>query len=291
MTFPALCATLAAGNTEGVKSMASVGRHIRQLRLARHLTQEQLAERLFVTRQTVSAWETNRAQPDLETLERIAAALGAEVTEVIYGPQSGQDLKTLKRKWMSNGIYLGIFLALAYYILFFCGVWGTWTRGLSYQFGDKAYTVEMEEVPGVWTLELDLRDPDSNDEKMLYEDDTGCTIEVAALDWDPDIESWNLWLLATGACLPWRGTIVSGMMTASDSDIFPRFSTEETASLTVSCGGETWAGTPIGDTLLSRNWKNFGYTLFQGPVDPAELPESVTVSVEGLLRFTTRRTG
>ena len=53
------------------------------LRKAAGLTQEQLAERLFVTRQTVSAWETNRAQPDLETLERIAAALGAEVTEVI----------------------------------------------------------------------------------------------------------------------------------------------------------------------------------------------------------------
>ena len=291
MTFPALCATLTAGNTEGVKSMASVGRHIRQLRLARHLTQEQLAERLFVTRQTVSAWETNRAQPDLETLERIAAALGAEVTEVIYGPQSGQDLKTLKRKWMSNGIYLGIFLALAYYILFFCGVWGTWTRGLSYQFGDEAYTVEMEEVPGVWTLELDLRDPDSNDEKMLYEDDTGCTIEVAALDWDPDSGDWNLWLRATGTCVPWRGVIVSGMMTSSNDLIFSRFSTDKTASMTVSLDGETWAGTPIGDTLLSRNWKNFGYTLFQGPSDPAELPASVTITVENLLRFTTRRNG
>lgn len=35
--------------------MASVGKHIKHLRTARHITQEQLAERLFVTRQAVSA--------------------------------------------------------------------------------------------------------------------------------------------------------------------------------------------------------------------------------------------
>ena len=38
--------------------MASVGKHIRRIRTERHMTQEQLAEKLFVTRQAVSAWET-----------------------------------------------------------------------------------------------------------------------------------------------------------------------------------------------------------------------------------------
>ena len=56
--------------------MASVGSHIRRLRAAKHMTQEELAERLFVTRQAVSAWETGKALPDVETLERIAEALG-----------------------------------------------------------------------------------------------------------------------------------------------------------------------------------------------------------------------
>lgn len=49
--------------------MASVAKHIRRLRTEQHMTQEDLAEKLFVTRQTVSAWETGKAQPDLETLE------------------------------------------------------------------------------------------------------------------------------------------------------------------------------------------------------------------------------
>lgn len=42
--------------------MASVGTHIKRLRTARGLTQEELAETLFVTRQAVSAWETGVSQ-------------------------------------------------------------------------------------------------------------------------------------------------------------------------------------------------------------------------------------
>ena len=38
--------------------MASVGKHIRKLRLRRGLTPEELAQRLHVTRQAVSTWET-----------------------------------------------------------------------------------------------------------------------------------------------------------------------------------------------------------------------------------------
>ena len=45
--------------------MASVAKHIKRLRLEKGLTQEALAERLHVTRQAVSNWERNAAQPDL----------------------------------------------------------------------------------------------------------------------------------------------------------------------------------------------------------------------------------
>ena len=83
--------------------MASVGTHIRRIRTERHMTQEQLAEKLFVTRQAISAWETGRAQPDVETLEQIAEALGVEVTEVIYGISQSQNLRRLKRRWALIG--------------------------------------------------------------------------------------------------------------------------------------------------------------------------------------------
>lgn len=114
--------------------MASVGTHIKRLRGAKRMTQEELAAQLHVTRQAVSAWETGKALPDVEMLERIAAALGSDVTEVIYGAKSAPDLTALKRKWVRQGIGWGLWLAIGYYILFCCGVWGSWTQGLSYQF-------------------------------------------------------------------------------------------------------------------------------------------------------------
>lgn len=66
--------------------MASVGKNIRALRQAKGITQETFAERLHVTRQAVSNWETRRTEPDLDTLQAVAAALETEFTEIVYGP-------------------------------------------------------------------------------------------------------------------------------------------------------------------------------------------------------------
>lgn len=38
--------------------MANVGKNIRRLRTQKHMTQDELAEKLFVSRQTVSNYET-----------------------------------------------------------------------------------------------------------------------------------------------------------------------------------------------------------------------------------------
>lgn len=66
--------------------VASVGKNIRAFRQVRGVTQVAFAETLHVTRQAVSNWETGRTEPDLDTIQAVAAALGAEFTEVIYGP-------------------------------------------------------------------------------------------------------------------------------------------------------------------------------------------------------------
>ena len=97
--------------------MASVGSHIRRLRTAKHMAQKDLAEKLFVTRQAVSARETGKSLPDIEALERIAASLDAEVTEVIYGVSQARDLKRIKRRWALIGGIIAIILAIIYIIL------------------------------------------------------------------------------------------------------------------------------------------------------------------------------
>lgn len=65
--------------------MRSVGKTIRALRLEQKLTQQQLAERLFVTRQTVSNWETGASQPALEQLGPIASALNTSPEALLKG--------------------------------------------------------------------------------------------------------------------------------------------------------------------------------------------------------------
>lgn len=55
--------------------MRDIGKNIRDLRIQAGLSQEQLAEKLYVTRQTVSNYENDRTQPDLEQLRRITAVL------------------------------------------------------------------------------------------------------------------------------------------------------------------------------------------------------------------------
>lgn len=65
----------------------TIGSNIKKLRTGKKLTQDQLAEKLYVTRQTVSNWERGTSQPDLEQLEAIAAALEVDVTTLLYGPK------------------------------------------------------------------------------------------------------------------------------------------------------------------------------------------------------------
>ena len=67
--------------------MRDIGKNIRQLRIQKNMTQDELAQKLFVTRQTVSNYETGKSKPDVEMLERIAQMLDTDILTVIYGSQ------------------------------------------------------------------------------------------------------------------------------------------------------------------------------------------------------------
>ena len=73
--------------------MSPISKNIKRLRGERGLTQEQLAEQLCVTRQTVSSWENNRTQPDIDMLTALSDALGADVEELIYGKRRSVGLE------------------------------------------------------------------------------------------------------------------------------------------------------------------------------------------------------
>ena len=64
-----------------------VGKNIKKFRERKGLTQDEVAERLNVTRQTVSCWETEKSQPDIETLQSLSQIFEVSVEELIYGKE------------------------------------------------------------------------------------------------------------------------------------------------------------------------------------------------------------
>lgn len=98
-------------------TVSDIADHIKELRKEKGLSQEQLAQLLHVTRQTVSAWERDRAQPSLDTLRQIAGALQVEEERLLYGGKGGRRPRYRKVSfWPILGIlplwYVGILLIM-----------------------------------------------------------------------------------------------------------------------------------------------------------------------------------
>lgn len=68
----------------------SMGARLAQERRSQNLTQEQLAEKLGVTRQAVSRWESDSAYPETDKIVRMAAIFGVSCDYLLgVGEQRG----------------------------------------------------------------------------------------------------------------------------------------------------------------------------------------------------------
>ena len=92
--------------------MSDVAKNIRKFRALRGLTQDGLAEKLHVTRQAVSNWETGKNQPDLDMLEAIALALEIDVSALFGGKEEGPVYPRFQRKAVLWVAVLGFFTLL-----------------------------------------------------------------------------------------------------------------------------------------------------------------------------------
>ena len=73
--------------------MKQISQNIRRLRKEKGMSQEQLAQALHVTRQTVSAWERGIAQPSLDVLgDRPITGGGAGAAALRRGQRPGAGL-------------------------------------------------------------------------------------------------------------------------------------------------------------------------------------------------------
>lgn len=65
----------------------TIGKRIGQLRRARGMTQDAMAEQLGVSPQAVSKWENDQTCPDISLLPKLARFLGVTVDHLLTGEQ------------------------------------------------------------------------------------------------------------------------------------------------------------------------------------------------------------
>ena len=70
---------------------------IKELRTEKGWSQEVLAQRAYVSRQTISNWETERSYPDVHSLHILSDLFGVSVDELIKG-----DVDTMKEEITKN---------------------------------------------------------------------------------------------------------------------------------------------------------------------------------------------
>lgn len=58
-----------------------IGYSVKRLRLERDMTQEELAQKIGVTFQAVSKWETNTTTPDIALLPKLSMLFGVSIDE------------------------------------------------------------------------------------------------------------------------------------------------------------------------------------------------------------------
>lgn len=102
-----------------------LGEKLYALRREKHLSQEEVAEKLNVTRQTVSKWETNQSTPDFDKIAPLCALYGISADELLTGvkkeenvyPENKEERKLENQRKKALAIGIGIliyFIAIAW---------------------------------------------------------------------------------------------------------------------------------------------------------------------------------
>ena len=92
-----------------------IGNQIKKYRNELGLSQEELADKIFVTRQTISNWENEKNYPDIKSLVMLSSLFGISLDNLVKG-----DLEEMKkqikesdiREFHRQGTIMAIFMVL-----------------------------------------------------------------------------------------------------------------------------------------------------------------------------------
>lgn len=97
-----------------------LGNKIKEYRLVLKLTQDDLAEKMYVSRQTISNWENDKSYPDIHSLILFSELVGVSLDQLVKGDietmernMSETEAKKLKKYRLVFGILIVLLIGLA----------------------------------------------------------------------------------------------------------------------------------------------------------------------------------
>lgn len=90
----------------------NISEQIKLNRKRMNASQEELAERIYVSRQTISSWENGKSYPDLKSLLLLSEIFSVSLDELIKG-----DVEEMKEKLVSEKMKWGSFAMILFFVL------------------------------------------------------------------------------------------------------------------------------------------------------------------------------
>ncbi len=91
-----------------------IGKYIKDQREERNLTQTELADKLYVSRQTISKWENGINKPDRVTFKKVENVLGSSFED--YKKKKRKEISDISKK-KKKSLALGLFFMSCLVIL------------------------------------------------------------------------------------------------------------------------------------------------------------------------------
>ena len=126
--------------------------NIKTIRKAKGLSQEELAEKIYVTRQSISNWENGRTNPDIHSLLLLSSLFGISLDQLVKGDNDAmkeaikkEEVEKLRRYGAVNTILLTATVVSSVPLFMWLDTWAFIPWGIIFVFA-MCFAFKIERV-------------------------------------------------------------------------------------------------------------------------------------------------
>jgi len=124
-----------------------ISENIKKFRTEKNMTQQELAEKIFVTDKAVSKWETGAGLPDIQLMAPLAIALGVTAQDLVTDTSSHTAIDKLFIWSKKKNLRIGAIAILLVLLFGLFGINTMWSRFISDNFDPFLYNETLQAVP------------------------------------------------------------------------------------------------------------------------------------------------